>query len=566
MHSSPSATGPRGQIADNRAITHLERLELQFYNLDDQAYCCVGNGLSNQTFVRGPEGLIAIDTGECVEEMEAALKLLREVTDTPIVACIYTHFHYVSGTSALLQDSPANPIAIYGHAGIDENRARIAGAIAPRATRGMVQQFGINLPEDGPDALLHCGLGLSYRNKDHAPFTQGYIPAHHQFTDTLGCTIAGLQVEMVSAPSDATDSITIWFPELDLVVNNLVWPALFNIYAIRGEAYRDPRVVVAGLDHLLSLAPNQVVGTHGPPLTSDSLITDIQLYRDAIQFIWDQTVRLANRGLSAQDIAQQLVLPPGCDENYLTCEFYGLVEHHVRQVYAGVFGWFSELESDLLPLPSTDRHLRLIQGFGGEASVRAEVRSALDANDPRWALELGTWLVYREGATEEDQALLAEALREVGYTTTSANLRNWTLTRARELEGQLPLDKYRRHRFHAAVLHNQPPDQFLEALAVLVDPTQAAGLDVTLRWEFAGMQPVQARLRNSVLSAQDISRSQTTPDIVIGLSFETWVAVLTGTADLWEAIDEGIVSIEGETKVLKTVFNALEAESLQSAE
>ena len=80
------------------------------------------------------------------------------------------------------------------------------------------------------------------------------------------------------------------------------------------------------------------------------------------------------------------------------------------------------------------------------------------------------------------------------------------------------------------------------------------------------MQPVQARLRNSVLSAQDTSRSQTTPDIVIGLSFETWVAVLTGTADLWEAIDEGIVSIEGETKELKTVFNALEAESLQSAE
>ena len=34
----------------------------------------VGNGLSNQSFIEAPEGIIAIDTGESIEEMREALR------------------------------------------------------------------------------------------------------------------------------------------------------------------------------------------------------------------------------------------------------------------------------------------------------------------------------------------------------------------------------------------------------------------------------------------------------------------------------------------------------------
>jgi len=99
----------------------------------------VGNGLSNQTFVQGPEGIIAIDTGECVEEMKAALAELRSHTDIPIVAVLYTHFHYVAGTSAI--DSPLGAaLPIYGHERIVGNIARAAGEIGPAYARGLVQQ------------------------------------------------------------------------------------------------------------------------------------------------------------------------------------------------------------------------------------------------------------------------------------------------------------------------------------------------------------------------------------------------------------------------------------------
>jgi alkyl sulfatase BDS1-like metallo-beta-lactamase superfamily hydrolase len=48
----------------------------------------------NHSFIDAPEGIIAIDTGESIEEMQEAIAELRNVTSKPIAAVLYTHFHY----------------------------------------------------------------------------------------------------------------------------------------------------------------------------------------------------------------------------------------------------------------------------------------------------------------------------------------------------------------------------------------------------------------------------------------------------------------------------------------
>ena len=112
----------------------------------------VGNGLSNQTFVEGPDGIIAIDTGESTEEMREAIAELRQVTDRPIVAVLYTHFHYVGGTEAVFEDratqgiSDPRGIHIYGHEKVAHNRSRTATEIATAYGRGLVEQFALMLP------------------------------------------------------------------------------------------------------------------------------------------------------------------------------------------------------------------------------------------------------------------------------------------------------------------------------------------------------------------------------------------------------------------------------------
>ncbi|MEY4229990.1 MAG: hypothetical protein RLZZ362_839, partial [Actinomycetota bacterium] len=69
-----------GRAADVLLFEQQERLARRWYEPREGVWCLVGNGLSNQTFVRGPEGIIAIDTGESVEEMREALAELRAVT------------------------------------------------------------------------------------------------------------------------------------------------------------------------------------------------------------------------------------------------------------------------------------------------------------------------------------------------------------------------------------------------------------------------------------------------------------------------------------------------------
>ncbi len=275
-----------------------------------------------------------------------------------------------------------------------------------------MHQFGILLPTEGPDALVGCGLGPAFHLAEHAPYTEGFLPPTETFDEAVTTTIAGLTVEMTPAESDATDSITIWFPELSVAVNNLMWPALFNVFAIRGEEYRDPRVLLAGFDHLIGLGAEHLVGTHGPPISgADHIRSELTRSRDALQFLWDQTVRGVNLGLTHGELTEFVQLPESFGESYFQSQLYGLVEHHVRQIHTGLRGWFDGDTAQLFPVPPVERALRLIAGFGGADEVRRQVDHALDTDDVRWAVELATWLVRVEPGNSGDRARLATALR-----------------------------------------------------------------------------------------------------------------------------------------------------------
>ena len=299
-----------GQLAHRDHVDQLAVVQRRLYAVRPGVWCLVGNGLSNQTFIDGPEGIIAVDTGESVEEMTEALAELRQVTDRPLAAVVYTHFHYVAGTTAVI-DAAGRNIPVYGHTRIAANRERTSTEIAPAYSRGLMQQFGINLPSDGPDGSTHAGIGPFFRNPAHAPFTDGYVPVTDAFDRTSTWVVGGLRMDVTPAPSDADDSVTLWFPELGVAVNNIVWPALFNVFAIRGEEYRDPRVLLTGIDDVRrprGRAPRRgaraaVERSCGDPAPRHPV------YRDAIQFLWDQTVRGINRGWTPDELAERVRLP-----------------------------------------------------------------------------------------------------------------------------------------------------------------------------------------------------------------------------------------------------------------
>ena len=128
-----------GQRVHKWHAAQSEVVRADFYEVRSGVWCLVGNGLSNQTFIEAPEGIIAVDTGESIEEMREALRRLREFTSAPIAAVIYTHFHYVEGTKAILDEgNHASPLPIYGHEKLAYNKERTLGEISPAYARGIV--------------------------------------------------------------------------------------------------------------------------------------------------------------------------------------------------------------------------------------------------------------------------------------------------------------------------------------------------------------------------------------------------------------------------------------------
>ncbi len=561
-----------GGLGHRSHIEHGARFERRLIEVTSGVWCLVGNGLSNQTFVEGPDGLIAIDTGECVEEMRYALSAVREVTDAPIAAVIYTHFHYVGGTTAIADESLAvdrfEDLPIWGHERIPANLDRAGLEISAVYARGLVHQFGIMLPQDGPDGLTNVGLGVSFRNPEHAPYTRGFVPPNQTFDSTTTATIAGLDVTMIPAPSDADDSITIWFPALGVCINNVVWPTVFNVFPIRGEEFRDPRVLLNGLDDILALEPEHLVGAHGPPLAGrDNIRDEVERYRDSIQFMWDQTARGVNLGLTSDELTRFVQLPDCYGQTYLTKQHYGLVEHHVRQIHNGLLGWFGGYEADLFPLPVLERTNRLIDGFGGRTAVRDQAVAALEDDDVRWALELATWLVRSEpgddgradGGSTEERATLASVLRTIGQRTTAANIRCWCLTRALELDGHLDLDRFRLHRFPAAEVTAGDPTAFVHALRVLVDPVAAGDVDDELVWRFGDDTAAGLRLRNCVA----VPTTGSDADAGIEIDQDTFAAVMGRRRSLADALSTGDARIIGDPARVRRMLSCFDHDGLQ---
>ena len=412
------------------------------------------------------------------------------------------------------------------------NRSRQAGEVGPVSQYGLVHQFGMLLPPEGPDALVSAGLGPAFRIPENAPFTEGFLPPTHTFDEPITISLAGLTVELTPAESDATDSITIWFPELGVCVNNLAWPALFNVFAIRGEEYRDPRILLAGFDHLISLGAEHLLGAHGPPISgSDRIRTEVTSSRDAIQFMWDQTVRGVNKGLTHGELIEFVQLPDSYRDSYFQTQFYGLVEHHVRQIHTGLRGWFDGDTAQLFPVPPADRAHRLIDGFGGTDEVRRQAEAALADDDLRWALELASWLVRVDPDHADDRRRVAASLRAIGQRTTAANIRNWCLTRALELEAQLDVSRFRRHRFSGGQVAGAEVTELVHILRVMLDPARCAEADRHVRVEFpdgaAGLH-----VRNGVAAPTDGDDA----DVVLTIDRRTWGDVLNGRRTINEVL------------------------------
>jgi alkyl sulfatase BDS1-like metallo-beta-lactamase superfamily hydrolase len=282
-------------------------------------------------------------------------------------------------------------------------------------------------------------------------------------------------------------------------------------------------------------------------------------YRDSLQFLWDQTVRHTNRGMSSVDLAATIRLPDQCDDDYLTSELYGVAEHHVRQIRSGIFGFFDGHEANLFPLSTQDHADRMIKGFGGKETVRSQAQVAIDHDDLRFAIELSSWLAYGTDPSDSDKQLLASALRLVARRTPAANIRNWCLARARHLDGSLDATRFNTHRISKRQILSGPISSAVSILRVLLEPTRAEGIDIHIAFNFS-QNTTGLHIRNSV--AVPTSGLGAANSITCELA--VWADILSGSTTLSQTIAASVVQIDGNTSHVLRALDCFDVAGLRS--
>jgi alkyl sulfatase BDS1-like metallo-beta-lactamase superfamily hydrolase len=542
----PPAVAPpdAAPAADARLVAHSVEFERKVYEVADGVHQAVGFGLANSILVEGDECAFIVDVLGSVEAAREVGAEFGKITRKPIAALIYTHNHadHIFGGRGFI---PEGEIDVYAHETTNYYIDRIISVLRPIIGMRAERMFGNHLPREGEDRLVNAGIG-AFLEAAHGGGTPSLIRPNKTFSDRLEMTLCGVQVELVHAPGETDDQLFVWLPEKKVLMpGDNVYKAFPNLYTIRGTHYRDVNAWVKSLDAMRALRPEHLAPSHTRPVSGAEEIAGIlTAYRDAIQYVHDQTVRGMNQGLTPDELVDRIELPPHLKNHPYLEEFYGTVEWSVRSIFAGTLGWFDGDTATLSPASPAERAAGMVALAGGEGALLAAATAAADRGRYEWAAELATHLLRVDPDNAEAKRQKARALRALGRRSVSPNGRNYYLTQALELEGAVTVGELPPTAESIELAKSMPIGNFIAAMPANLNPEASADVESVMGFRFPDVgEAYGIHVRRGVAEFRVGFPEQ--PDVAISADSGVWIEVVAGVRGLPAAMATGDVEIEG---------------------
>ncbi|MEE9606965.1 MAG: alkyl sulfatase dimerization domain-containing protein [Myxococcota bacterium] len=526
-------------------LAHTAEFERKVYEVTEGVHLAVGYGLANSILVEGDACAFVVDVMGSVPAARAVKQAFDEITDKPIRALVYTHNHadHVFGGRGFVPDGPVD---VYAHETTEYYINRVVSIIRPIISLRSSRMFGNYLPPEGADAFVNAGIGPALEIGGPGQ-TLSLIRPNKTFSDELRVAICGVDVHLVHAPGETNDQLFVWLPEKKLLMpGDNVYRAFPNLYTIRGTLYRDVMDWVRSIDSMRALHPEHLAPSHTRPVSGAERIQEIlTAYRDAIQYVHDQTIRGMNMGLTPDELVEFVELPPHLRDHPYLLELYGTVEWSVRSIFTGYLGWFDGDAASLSPANPEERARGFAQLAGGRDALLTAARSALDERRYAWAAELAGQLLRLDPNSNEVRELKASALRALGERSVSPNGRNFYLTQARELEGSVSIDPGEGvDESVRSVAMSIPIGNFMAAMPSHLDPRRSADADTVVGFRFPDVQESYSiHVRRGVAELQPVFPEQ--PDVAITTDSGVWREVVLGLRNPALALASGAIEIDG---------------------
>lgn len=420
--------------------------------------------LGNATIIEGDDGLIVYDTGVNAEAGAHIAAEIRKISDKPIRAIFYSHHHgdHYNGTSAIVDaaDVASGDVAIYAWENFEAERSNEFGEIAARQAMGVAYYGGAFLP---PEDMHHHGIGTL-----PAGGTAGFVAPTDLLSEDTVLEISGVTLNIFYTGGEAISEFGIHIPQYDMVIiADEFFTGIPNMHTIRGSKPRLPENYLTALDRVLAIGPEWLLGSHIMPIQGKEYIEEtVARYRDATQYLWDQSIRLINKGYTPVELQHALKdLPDHLVEPPYSVPMYGTPITTVPEFFTGWVSWFNGDSTDLFPSEPKSKAERFVALMGGADAVLAAAKMAHAAGDHQFAAELAQLVVRAQPENEDGKLVKAAALRALGYQQLNPITRSWYLTGALELEGSVD------------------PDQILVAMTGMLAP-EGTARDIVEGWRY----------------------------------------------------------------------------------
>lgn len=517
--------------------------------------------ISNITFIAGDTGWVIIDPLTSTATARACLALANEhLGERPVTAVIYTHSHL---------DHFGGVLGVTTQADVDAGRCRIIApqhfmreAVAENLLAGhamnrrALYQFGPLLPA-GPKGHVDCGLG-----KGTPLSLPGLIAPTEDITYTgEELVVDGIRIIFQLTPeTEAPAEMNFFFPDKGwLCMAENCSHNMHNLIPIRGAQCRDSLAWSTYIDDAIELFGDgteiMFASHHWPRWGNADIREFLARQRDLYRYIHDETLRLANHGLVATEIAE--VLKPAAEhyEESHTIGYYGSLIHNVKAVYQRYLSWYDGNPCHLHPHPPVEAGKRYVTLAGGADALLATAQDAFDAGDYRWVTELVNHLVFAEPGNTAARELQASALEQLGYQSESATFRNAYLMGAQELRHGGPPKRPAANR---GLVRALPIDQLLALVAMRLKADEVGGIRQIINLQITDLdEQWTVGLSNRALHYR-ANRQSPDAAATITTTRETLSQIVAGETTIDAAVAAGELSAEGDLAALHTIVDHLD--------
>jgi alkyl sulfatase BDS1-like metallo-beta-lactamase superfamily hydrolase len=549
----------------NPSLERQARLNMHYglFKVSDRIYQVRGYDLANMTLIKGDSGWIIFDTLLTPPTAKAAFELVtQELGEYPIKAVVYSHAHadHFGGVKGIVSQEQADngEVKILAPRNFMEHAVKENVLAGNAMSRRASYQYGNVLPKSA-FGLVDAAIGKGLSNGAIRLIAPTMIIEDDEET----ITIDGVEMVFQNTPdTESPSEMNTYFPQFKALwtAENVVG-TMHNVYTLRGAPVRDAQgwsKYINRLIHNYAKDAEVIFASHSwPRWGNEYLISVLEKQRDLYGYLHDKTLNLANKGVTINEIHNELDMPDVLTHEWYNRGYHGSYSHNVRGVLNRYLGFFDMNPANLNKLSPDDSAPRYVAAMGGAEKVIIMAQKAHDEGEYRWAAELLNNVIFAQPDNVPARLLQANIFEQMGYQAENAGWRNTYLAGAYELRNGLP-DQINAAKIGPDLIVAMSSELIFDYLGVRLNSELALGKTVTVNIVFPDKdEKFLLELKNAHLNNIEGIQSKNA-DVTVTMKRADLNLMLMKVKSFPELVKSGAIKFDGDINAFVSILQMLE--------